>query len=229
MKRTTFIPDNDIDRLAWLQNFAAKLPTYAAKYGITDAEITDMQNGAKNMAFYMNMQQQLADLIKKITKYRADFVRVNKSGNEALPPQLPAFAAAPTPVKPGLFKRASSLGIIIKTKMAYTPSDGADLGLTTPKISADTDVTPKLKARLVGGGKPQIMWQKGLMDGIEIFADRGDGRFIFLAFDTKPHFTDEHPLPAPNQSAIWNYKAIYRKKDIHVGNWSDVISVVVRG
>jgi hypothetical protein len=37
------------------------------------------------------------------------------------------------------------------------------------------------------------------------------------------------PLPAPGNSVMWKYKAIYRFHDEQVGEWSDVLSVVVGG
>ena len=73
-----------------------------------------------------------------------------------------------------------------------------------------------------------IGWVKQGLDGIELHVDRGTG-FVFLAVDTVPGYTDTAALPAPGQSALWKYKAIYLESDQRVGQWSDVVSLPVAG
>jgi hypothetical protein len=51
MKKKYFIPRTEADRLPWLQNFANKLNTYAAKYGLTVAEDADMVASALFYAY----------------------------------------------------------------------------------------------------------------------------------------------------------------------------------
>ena len=49
--------------------------------------------------------------------------------------------------------------------------------------------------------------------------DRGDGKgFQFLAIDT-----------LPGTPTVWQYKAIYRKADAKIGQWSLPISIRVGG
>ncbi|MEI6336175.1 MAG: hypothetical protein WCS87_16570 [Methylococcaceae bacterium] len=45
----------------------------------------------------------------------------------------------------------------------------------------------------------------------------------------QPNTTDNTLLPASGATAIWKYKAIYRLHDEQVGQWSDMISVMVGG
>jgi hypothetical protein len=52
---------------------------------------------------------------------------------------------------------------------------------------------------------------------------------VSLAIDTVPDYLDTYPLPAPGQTALWRYKAIYRIGDEQVGQWSDVVSQAVTG
>ncbi|MCX7113598.1 MAG: hypothetical protein NTX45_26615 [Proteobacteria bacterium] len=56
--------------------------------------------------------------------------------------------------------------------------------------------------------------------------DRNDGNgFVFLIIHTEPN--TPAPAPLPGTSVVWKYKAIYRYHDEQVGEWSDVLSVVV--
>ena len=40
MPKSYFLPADEPGKLKWLNNFAAKLPTYAATVGVTAAEVT---------------------------------------------------------------------------------------------------------------------------------------------------------------------------------------------
>ena len=39
----------------------------------------------------------------------------------------------------------------------------------------------------------------------------------------------DHALPAPGQSAVWRFKAIFRDGNVQFGKFSDVVSVLVAG
>lgn len=92
-----------------------------------------------------------------------------------------------------------------------------------------SEAKPVLDVTLVAG-RPRIDWEKQGMDAIEIHVKRdADSSFALLAVDTIPDYDDTAALPAPGQSAVWKYKAIYRLGDERVGQWSDEVSIVVMG
>ncbi len=74
----------------------------------------------------------------------------------------------------------------------------------------------------------EIRWKKGDDDGLRIECDRGTG-WEFLAIDTRPHYTDTHPGPAPGVSALCKYRAIYLLADEVVGMWSDTAEIAIPG
>ncbi len=39
----------------------------------------------------------------------------------------------------------------------------------------------------------------------------------------------DHALPAPGQSAVWRFKAIFRDGNVQFGQFSDVVTVLVAG
>lgn len=230
MAKKPFMPRTDLERLQWLQNFAAKLPTYATKYNIAAAEQDDMTDGAVYFEFWMNAKNLTDEYNKKLTQFKNELRDGIPAGADpSVEPAAPTLGAVPDPVLPGLFVRAGSIGAVIKTKSNYTVADGNDLGIEGTEESATPgDIKPAIKTRLVEGGKPEIIWKKNGMDSIEIWADRGTG-FSFLAIDSTPNYVDTHDLPNAGQTAIWKYKSIYREDDGLVGEWSDVIAVTVTG
>jgi len=222
-----FLPRNDNDKSIWLQNFAGKLPIYSGKYGITENDVIDTQNGAAYFAYWLNYQNQFKEFSNKIIAYKND-VRdgVPDSGEESMLPIAPTPGTAPTAVPAGVFKRAVALANLIKKHASYTMSDGNDLsieGTETEHPDINT-VQPMLSVRPAGGGHPEIVWKNQGLDGIEIYADRGTG-WQFLALDTVPNYIDTTALPTV--PATWKYKAIYRLHDGLAGQWSDEVSITV--
>jgi len=230
MAKKSFMPKADLEKQQWLQNFASKLGTYQAKYTLAAADITDMQNGSAYFNYWMNYRNQFEVYFRKLTEFKNEVRDGVPSGASAsVAPVVPAMAAAPTAVAPGIFARASALGSIIKTKPNYTVADGQDLGIEGAEDSTDPQtMQPTLRLRLVSGGHPEIVWTKHGMDGIEIWADHGTGAFAFLAIDTVPNYTDTSALPS-GTAQLWKFKAIYRLADEQVGSWSDVVSITVGG
>lgn len=115
------MPRTEAEKLSWLKNFANKLGTYAAKYSITAAEVTDMQNSVIFYDYWLNYSLQNSEYNKKLTQYRAELRDGIPAGATAsIAPVPPTFAAAPTSVALGIFVRASSLAIIIKKRTNKT-------------------------------------------------------------------------------------------------------------
>ena len=106
---------------------------------------------------------------------------------------------------------------------------GKALGIAgTEETAPDFDtLQPELAAELTGG-KVKVAWTRGAADALEIHVDRGDGKgFVFLSIDTVPDYVDTEAVPAA--PAVWKYKAIYRKADERIGQWSAVVSVGLGG
>ena len=118
----------------------------------------------------------------------------------------------------------------IKSNLAYTEADGKDLGIIGEEQTLDLiNIKPALSTRLAAGGRPEVVWTKQGMDGIEIYVSRDGAAYALLAFDTRPNYIDTFALPALGSSSIWKYRAIYRYRDAQVGQWSDEVSVTVAG
>lgn len=144
-------------------------------------------------------------------------------------PAAPTLGTAPALVAPGIFPRVSSLCARIKKHPGYTDAIGQDLDIIGAEQSFDPNtLKPAIKLEL-RAGRPWVLWTKGHATALEIWVDRGTGTFAQLAMDTEPDYADTAALPAPGQSALWKYKAIYRIGDEQVGQWSDVVSQTVQG
>ena len=229
MSKISFIPKSDSEKDLWLKNFAQKLNGYTAKYGVTAAEVSDMQASSLQFAYWLDYRNKAEEYVRKVVEYKNELRNGIESGATASPaPTPPLTSGAPPVVVPGVFKRAASIGRRIKNHIAYTIADGNDLGLEGTQISdgGGSDFRPMLKLRLGAGGQPEVQWKKGGHQGIQIHADRGEGKgYEYVATDLSPDFLDTHPLPL--KGGVWQYKAIYVQNDHPVGQWSDEVSISV--
>jgi hypothetical protein len=226
MAKSYFLPADEPGKLKWLNNFAAKLPTYAATVGVTPAEVTQTTADDAYFAFVVGAQNQHSKTTRDWTAYK----NALRSGTTiGAMPTTPALGVPPTAVPAGIFSRVSALAARIKKHPAYTEAIGQDLGIIGAEQSVDpTTVKPILELTLQAG-HPNVGWTKSGMDSLEIWVDRGTGVFAFLTIDTVPDYLDTTVLPAAGASAVWKYKAIYRFNDEQVGQWSDVATIGVVG
>lgn len=230
MPSNGFLPRPDGDRVDWFINFAAKLPNYAAKYNITPTQVADMMAGAAYTSQWYDYKLALDAHKQQVTRYNDEQMNGVPAGATAsLSPVPPVPPTLPAPA-PGVLQRALAIGKSVKAQTGFTDADGKDLRLIGATTTIDPEsMKPVLALRTIAGGRPEVVWQKYGMDGIEIYKDNGDGNFTMLAYDSYPNYTDNNPLPVAGQSSVWKYKAIYKLKDTHVGQWSDVVSITVMG
>ncbi len=231
MSKNYYLPKGDGEKSLWLKNFANKLPLYISKYGLVAGDATDAQKSSDFFAWIIDSKNLITESAGKWTTFKDEMRDGIASG--ALPSGVPVAATLPTMptlVAPGIIGRVTSLGNRIKKHSSYTEADGRDLGLEGVEGNIDlANIKPVFSIRLKAG-HPEIVWAKNKMSSLEIHVDRtGSGNFIFLAIDSFPNYVDNAPLPAPGETLLWKYKAVFRFKDEQVGLWSDEVSTTVSG
>lgn len=236
-RKKFFLPKGDTDLINWLRNFSSKIPGYAAKYIIKNEEVTKVQEGVAHLIYWITTAAQAKAVMQQITAYKNE-VRdgLSAGGSASVVPSGITFAP-PTDAGPGVLPFILSIAARIKKHQGYTVSDGENMGLEgTEQITDKLSLKPEFKIELESG-HPNLIWKKGIADGVKIKVNRnynplnptaGDG-FKFLALDTQPDYLDTAPLPPFGQSACWAYVMIYVIADEEVGQWTDPVFVTVTG
>lgn len=227
MTKSYYLPSDDAGKSAWLNNLAAKLPSYSAALGLTAADTDSVTADAAFFSYLLAAQAQVATYSQQWTAYK-NAARNGAGASLGSAPAAPNLGIAPTAVAPNIFSRATGLVARIKVAPGYTDSIGQALQIIGTEQTVDVATLKPVITAQLDAGQVNIGWTKQGMDGIELQVDRGSG-FVFLAIDTIPGYTDTAPMPAAGQSALWKYKAIYRQGDDRVGQWSDVVSIPVAG
>ena len=228
MKKGKYMPGSDEGKVIWLNNFAGKLHNHASTLGVSQDQITAVQNDAQMMSYMVNEVNRFKNGLAERVGYKD--ILISGNGSE---PQAPAPVyqniAPPTVVPFGIMTRISRLVKHLKSSENYNDAIGNDLGI----IGSETeermaDLKPNIKVS-IQAGKPVVQWKKGNADSLDIYVDRGDGKgFVYLANDMSPNFTDENPMPSDKKIAEWKYRAIYRVLDEQVGAFSDEVSIIVK-
>lgn len=227
MPKTPFMPRDDDGKRDWLNNFAAKIATYAASIGVTTAEVAATKADALFWTWLLDARNQFIAYAQQWTAFKN---AAREGAALGAMPTAPVLPAAPPAVPAGIFTRAALLAARIKKHPGCTAAIAQNLNIVGPDQTVDPTTMKPVLTLTLQAGQPNVRWKKQGMDGLQILVDRGDGNgFVFLAVDTVPDYRDTAALPAPGASVVWKYKAIYRLNDEPVGQWSDVASISVMG
>ncbi|UPT70425.1 MAG: hypothetical protein M0D53_15260 [Flavobacterium sp. JAD_PAG50586_2] len=225
----TYLERNDEKFAIQLGNFASKIDLYRADFGLTAAETSAILEDA-------NFFQWCVNNLKKVDTYKrnwSSFKKILRKGEPNVTtntfPDVPVLDAPPTAVAPGISFRFTTLVNRIKAHQNYTTAIGQNLGIEMSVVAkVDLDNAKPILKIASRGGKVEIDWKKLGFNGIIIEKDSGSG-FQVLDKDFRPNFTDNSPLPAVGESAVWKYRAMYLYDDSQVGTWSDIVTISVAG
>ena len=228
MAKSGYFPKSDAGITEFLKNFSTKLPTYAAKYDIEPETIADMVAvSAYWDELVTRYQAAFKEFNESITEHKLEFLKGPDEATQLRTPTVPMPAVPPSNFK----GRVSKISNDIKNHKDYIEADGIDLGIVgdeQPLPDQDT-YRPDLKLRHTAGGQPEILWKRGLMTALEIQRKDANGNWQLLAIDTEPNYTDTSALPAPGQSEVRTYRAIFLLRGARYGQWSSDESFTVMG
>ena len=240
MAKKTYLPPKEADRKTFLDHIDDALPgVLATKYGVTSAELERLHDFRLWHDWTFAVLDSIRAKSESYTAFRDDlsYGKSVPQGPLTPPPAVtlpaqPVKGAPPVAIVPVAdgFGFVASLAARIKGHADYSSADGDLLGLEGPQIPEPdaTTTQPLLKAVIATGGKVEIQWKKLGFTGVRIEVDRGNGQWVFLDMDTKPHYQDA-ASPAPGATILWKYRAIYLEGDQPFGQWSSPVSIAVTG
>jgi len=108
----------------------------------------------------------------------------------------------------------------IRKAAAYDTAIGRDLGTEPPAVPAPAPggASPDFSLRGTGGGKLEVVWPKGIYDGVKLEFDLGAAG-TKSDIDLRPNYTLNW-LPPIGTSAIIKVRLLYIYKGEDFGSWS---------
>ena len=229
MPTSSYLPKDDTGKADLLEHVAATLPKYTELLEISAEDMASHQADAVAFRYGFNLHNYAESYYHNCTAAKN---HLRDGGADATMWPIPPLLPEPIPpmVKSGIIRRFTQFVTRLKAHKNFTPAIGQDLRIIGPVYTVDPSTWKPVLSVIMQAGHPIIVWTKGKASAIEIWVDRNDGNgFVFLIIHTEPNTPDPAPLPPPGTSVVWKYKAIYRYHDEQVGEWSDVLSVVVGG
>ena len=230
MPKSDYIPNPDAAFSAQLQTFKNNIGGYAALLGVSAAQIAAQAADAAYLAYVLACNDAVQNSAQQWTAWK-NLLRGGGTAPAAGAPLATVFPATVAAVALGIEVRVRALCQQIKLHPNYNEGIGEALGIEgavhVPPPGAL--LQPVIEVQITGG-HAFIKWgfqgNRSAIDLCEIQVDRGDGHgFVLLVMDTTPNYTDTTPFPAT--PVKWTYRAIYRKADAQVGQWSNPVSVNV--
>ena len=226
MPKNYYLPSDDSGKAELLEHLAARLPIHAAALELSPDDITQLKADA--LAFRYTLSA--TNIVQANAKLWTAFKNLQRDGGpgETAYPNV-SNLPAPVPAVPlGIIPRLTNVVARIKAARNYSDAIGQDLDIVGSLQAAGTDGAKPILDITTKAGRPNIQWSKGKADALEIWVDRSDDKgFALFTIASSPRVPDPTPLPA--SPTRWKYKAIYRLKDVQIGDWSDVVSVAVGG
>jgi hypothetical protein len=231
MIRRNYLPNNERDKIAWLEQLGIKLPVYATLLGITATEIASVNNDILMCKALLAQINAIINELKKRVKYKNTLLYGELSDILGAFPSMVAFTAPTVTSTAGALERADKLIDRLRKHANYTPAIGKDLGIEpvgSPMAAASTSLAPEFTIS-ISAGCPVLRFSKLQRRVVNIYVDRGDNEgFTLLNSCSFSTFTDTFPLAQNVNTAYWKYKAIYLNKEGQYGEFSVERGLVVK-
>ena len=222
MKHNSYYPTRIGDRIVWLANLKTKLPGKAALLGLDAVALAAILLDIDNVLFalekYRGALESFADsgyqLIENIL--HSDLATTIAWETFTLP------AGAPAAVQYGALKRIFTyIADVIKAAPAYDSEIGQALGTEGSEKGAPDAATtvPDFSLRPTTGGKLEVVWTRGVFDGIKLEFDLGTAG-MKTDVDIRPNYTLAW-LPPTGTAVSIKVRLAYLYKGEEFGLWSD--------
>jgi hypothetical protein len=206
MANSNYLPGTLAGLDSWADNFLAKLPTYAAAFGLSPAQVTALTNliTAQRTAY--------SALLAATANFHAKV-------DEAKVKRIDSISSA---------AGIRAMVKIMKASPGYTTFGGEDLGIeadTPPPIPDNLQAT--IKAKVLPDKTVRITCVMDIADTYNVYCRRGaETEFTFIGYSTAPKFIDARPNlnGAPEKR---EYKTVLVIKNAEVGTASDPTTVIV--
>lgn len=246
MKKSFYLPNGDKEKLAWFKTFKTIFAEIAAKFGFTPAEVTAISNDYLAIEYLLSIIDVFKTETQERTRYKDLLFDGDATVNLGDYPTLPDLPTAPTVVvTAGVFKRIAKIVQRIKTHPNYNEAIGKNLGIIGHEQSIDIDIVkPVVTVKTVTSDSISLDFVKGTMEGVAVFAGtpyhtpteagstpeagtetEAEMSWVEIARINHSPFVDTRSNSS-NKTETRYYKMRYFKKDILVGQESDIIRVI---
>ena len=222
MRIQLYFPVQIGNQIIWSRNFGIKLLIYATRLGLDPAEVAAVLLDVENAIYALESYHSAVATFPGAAYQRIDDALNNETLNGNID-WLTFAAPAPMPaaVSYGCLSRIFTfINDTVKKSAAYDEAIGMDLGTEPPKVAPPNPATtfPDFSLRTTAGNKAEIVWPKGVFDGVRLDFDLGAAG-TKADISLRPNYTLNW-LPPAGTSVIIKVRLLYIYKGEDFGNWS---------
>jgi hypothetical protein len=226
-----YFPDDIQSICEWLENWKIEFAAVASGLGFSAPEVTAVVNDA-NWALYSCRSASDADSFASAwVEFRERLLYGDPNNPVGSTPgtTTPTAPATPPPLL-GVVTRIRSTVKRIKGSPSYTPAMGEALRIQQSSAPVDVDAAkPNLRVKPLPMFGADLRWPRRSFSGVILESLRdGENGWTNLGVKTGSVFVDNRPPLVPNKPEVRQYRTIYVKNDVPVGQWSDVVSATVQ-
>lgn len=207
MKRiyNSFVPKKDADIAVWARNFITKIAVIGPKVGLTQDQITKLQQYA----------QELVDAVDKVEQKKREQEQAVTAKDAAKIDTMQAL-------RTGIAN--------LKTLDGYTDDLGGELGIIGGSATMDGDAI-KAGIRLkTSNHAVKVLFNKRRQPGVNIYSrPKGTNGWDKLGYDVASPFLDTRPLADATKPEVREYMVICSNGKEEIGKPSDIATIVFAG
>lgn len=227
-KSDDWLPTNPEEFAAWLDNFDTKLPSFAEKYGISEAILTQLSADNAWTQYWVPAKDSTERQKTQVNSYY-DTITKEPDAEQPSDPTLSLPAGKPTPVPPGMRRRIRDIASFIKgNKAVYAVADGKLLGIELPESSDAIVGSPEFDLSNKSNFALGVKFGKNGHGAVRFeFRRKGEDAWTFINnLTTSPGELHINPKVAGTAEQI-EIRAIFLDKDQPVGEYSDIKVVTI--
>jgi len=228
MKKKYYLPNKESERVTWLNNFSAKLPGYAAAFGITDGDRDKVIAMALLYAYIIGLIEKVDTYKQGLTAFKNTLSFAPSGTTLGEIPELDA-GTPPALTEAGIFTFIGGIVQGIKAKKGvYTPAIGEELGIIGEEtVFVENDYKPTFKGKSLPGNN-EISFEKKGVAGQNIYSHPVGGDqtvWVKIGYDSSSPYNDTRPPATPGTPENREYKGRGVINDVEIGQWSDVLTL----
>ncbi|GEM_PF-5327069 len=242
-KSPFFLTKSEAFRLAWLINFADKLPDYAVQFGIPQAWVDEIVASSSLLERIMKILDNMIGQAKKVRLFK-DALFDQNPAEPNVPVELEAFTLeldADVSSLPNVFKRAIAIAEIILANPLCSDIIKTDLKLVKPTTTEAIEASgnphqsvvgnaPIIKAKVAGNVVTLTIKRGDRFSGLmaNVFVSRtATDEVAYLTSTNKSSITDRATFAEGVQFVTYTYQVQMMNGDVPEGDASEKLIVVV--
>ena len=218
-----YYPQKKADMPEWYQNFLAQLTLLQAKYGITNAQRSEIQADNDWIQYWIPAMFAIEQQKDAMNAYFDTILKGAEGSPSPSPVVIALPGGVPAEILPGARERVRDIARFIKGNPDYNPADGEALGIVASKETpqAPGSMTATFSVRTLAGFALEVTFTKQGQSAMrfEIRHKGGDWTFVTV-LTTSPGTFAVTPATAGVAEQI-EIRSILIEKNESVGNYSD--------